>query len=51
LTVRAYFLGQLARQVAIIGDAALAPLLEEVTGYPAPENERTAEALQKLPHR
>jgi transcriptional regulator with XRE-family HTH domain len=37
--VRAYFLGRLARQVAITGDAGLASLLEEVTGYPAPEHE------------
>jgi transcriptional regulator with XRE-family HTH domain len=37
--VRAYFLGRLARQVAITGDADLAALLEEVTGYPAPEHE------------
>jgi transcriptional regulator with XRE-family HTH domain len=43
--VRAYFLGRLARQVAITGDADLAALLEEVTGYPAPEHEqdRTAD--------
>jgi transcriptional regulator with XRE-family HTH domain len=32
--VRAYFLGRLARQVAITGDTDLAALLEEVTGYP-----------------
>ncbi len=37
--VRAYFIGRLARQVAITGDAGLAALLEEVTGYPAPEHE------------
>jgi hypothetical protein len=37
--VRAYFLGRLARQVAITGDADLAALLEEVAGYPAPEYE------------
>ncbi len=37
--VRAYFLGRLARQVAITGDGDLAALLEEVTGYPAPEHE------------
>jgi transcriptional regulator with XRE-family HTH domain len=37
--VRAYFLGRLARQVAITGDTDLAALLEEVTGYPAPEHE------------
>jgi transcriptional regulator with XRE-family HTH domain len=37
--VRAYFLGRLARQVAITGDVDLAALLEEVTGYPAPEHE------------
>jgi transcriptional regulator with XRE-family HTH domain len=44
--VRAYFLGRLQRQVAITGDADLAALLEEVTGYPAPEHDhdRTAEA-------
>ena len=43
--VRAYFLGRLARQVAITGDVDLATLLEEVTGYPTPEQEhdRTAE--------
>ncbi|MGH2831215.1 MAG: helix-turn-helix domain-containing protein [Solirubrobacteraceae bacterium] len=37
--VRAYFLGRLERQVAITGDAELAALLEEVSGYPAPEYE------------
>jgi len=37
--VRAYFLGRLARQVAITGDSGLAALLEEVTGYPADEHE------------
>ncbi len=37
--VRAYFLGRLARQVAITGDADLAALLKEVAGYPAPEHE------------
>jgi transcriptional regulator with XRE-family HTH domain len=37
--VRAYFVGRLQRQVAITGDADLAALLEEVTGYPAPEHE------------
>jgi transcriptional regulator with XRE-family HTH domain len=37
--VREYFIGRLARQVAITGDADLAALLEEVTGYPAPEHE------------
>jgi transcriptional regulator with XRE-family HTH domain len=37
--VRAYFVGRLARQVAISGDADLAALLEEVEGYPAPEHE------------
>jgi transcriptional regulator with XRE-family HTH domain len=36
--VRAYFIGRLARQVAIAGDAGLAALLEEVTAYPAPEH-------------
>jgi hypothetical protein len=38
--VRAYFLGRLERQVAISGDADLAALLQEVSGYPAPEYER-----------
>jgi transcriptional regulator with XRE-family HTH domain len=38
--VRAYFLGRLARQVAITGNQDLAALLEEVTGYPAPEQEQ-----------
>jgi transcriptional regulator with XRE-family HTH domain len=37
--VRAYFLGRLQRQVAMSGDEALAALLEEVAGYPAPPNE------------
>ncbi len=37
--VRTYFLGRLARQVAITGDQDLAALLEEVTGYPGPEHE------------
>ncbi len=37
--VRAYFLGRLERQVAITGDEDLAALLEEVTGYPAPEHD------------
>ncbi len=37
--VRAYFVGRLQRQVAITGDADLAVLLEEVSGYPAPEHE------------
>jgi hypothetical protein len=37
--VRAYFLGRLERQVAITADADLAALLEEVSGYPAPEYE------------
>ncbi len=41
--VRAYFLGRLARQVAITGDSGLASLLEEVTGYPAPEHDPPAE--------
>ena len=41
--VRAYFLGRLARQVAITGDHDLAVLLEEVTGYPAPEHWPTGE--------
>jgi transcriptional regulator with XRE-family HTH domain len=41
--VRAYFLGRLARQVAITGDPDLAALLEEVTGYPAPEHQPTDE--------
>jgi transcriptional regulator with XRE-family HTH domain len=39
--VRAYFLGRLQRQVATTGDPALAELLEEVCGYPAPEHEHT----------
>jgi transcriptional regulator with XRE-family HTH domain len=42
--VRAYFLGRLARQVAIAGDADLSALLEEVTGYPAPEHEHDRSA-------
>lgn len=37
--VRAYFLGRLQRQVTMSGDEALAALLEEVAGYPAPANE------------
>lgn len=37
--VRAYFLGRLARQISITGDANLAALLDEVTGYPSPEHE------------
>ncbi len=37
--VRAYFLGRLARQVAITGDDGLASLLEEVTAYPAGEHD------------
>lgn len=37
--VRAYFLGRLRRQVAISGDEGLAALLEEVSGYPAPNHE------------
>jgi transcriptional regulator with XRE-family HTH domain len=37
--VRAYFVGRLRRQVAISGDADLTALLEEVTGYPAPDYE------------
>jgi transcriptional regulator with XRE-family HTH domain len=37
--VRAYFLGRLQRQVTITGDKALAALLEEVAGYPAPERQ------------
>lgn len=45
--VRAYFLGRLARQVAITADAALAALLDEVTSYPAsalaPEPEPAAD--------
>ncbi len=41
--VRAYFLGRLARQVAITGDEDLAALLQEVTGYPAPEHRPTGE--------
>ena len=41
--VRAYFLGRLARQVAITGDEDIAALLEEVTGYPAPKHQPTGE--------
>jgi len=41
--VRAYFLGRLARQVAITGDSGLAALLQEVTGYAAPEHQPTGE--------
>jgi transcriptional regulator with XRE-family HTH domain len=41
--VRAYFVGRLARQVAITGDEGLASLLEEVTGYPAPEHDPAAD--------
>jgi transcriptional regulator with XRE-family HTH domain len=41
--VRAYFLGRLERQVAITGDRDLAALLEEVTGYPAPEHQPTGD--------
>jgi transcriptional regulator with XRE-family HTH domain len=37
--VRAYFVGRLRRQVAITGDPKLAELLDEVEGYPAPEQE------------
>lgn len=37
--VRAYFLGRLARQVAITGDECLASLLEEVSAYPAGEHD------------
>jgi transcriptional regulator with XRE-family HTH domain len=37
--VRAYFVERLRRQVAITGDNHLAALLEEVSGYPAPEHE------------
>jgi len=37
--VRAYFVGRLERQVAISRDPALAALLEEVAGYPAPPYE------------
>ena len=38
--VRAYFVGRLARQVALTGDADLAALLDEVAGYPGPPYER-----------
>ena len=48
--VRAYFLGRLARQVAITGDADLAALLEEVTGYPAPEHEHDAVERHRRKH-
>jgi transcriptional regulator with XRE-family HTH domain len=41
--VRAYFLGRLEHQVAVTGDQDLAALLEEVTGYPAPEYQPTSE--------
>jgi transcriptional regulator with XRE-family HTH domain len=41
--VRAYFLGRLARQVAITGDPDLVALLEEVTGYPGPEHDPAAD--------
>jgi hypothetical protein len=41
--VQAYFLGRLARQVAVTGDQDLAALLEEVTGYPAPEHQPAGE--------
>ncbi len=37
--VRAYFLERIQRQLAITGDEDLAPLLEELAGYPAPEDE------------
>jgi transcriptional regulator with XRE-family HTH domain len=43
--VRAYFIGRLERQVAIGGDADLVALLEEVSGYPAPEYERDPAAV------
>ncbi len=42
--VRAYFIGRLARQVTITGDPDLTSLLDEVTGYPAPEYEQHAAA-------
>lgn len=47
--VRAYFLGRLARQVAITGDDGLASLLEEVTAYPAGEHDsdRTGETAAR----
>jgi transcriptional regulator with XRE-family HTH domain len=34
-----HFLGRLERQVAVSGDAELAKLLEEVAGYPVPEED------------
>lgn len=37
--VRAHFIERMKRQVAITGDDRLAALLEEVVGYPAPEEE------------
>lgn len=37
--VRRYFVGRLERQVEISGDPALASLLEEIVGYPAPSQE------------
>ena len=43
--VRAYFIGRLERQVALAGDPALAALLDEVSGYPAPEYERDPAAV------
>ena len=42
--VRAYFVGRLARQVAITGDADLAALLDEVAGYPSPAYQRDTAA-------
>jgi transcriptional regulator with XRE-family HTH domain len=48
--VRAYFLGRLARQVAITGDTHLAALLEEVTGYPAPKHAQDPDADTAASH-
>jgi transcriptional regulator with XRE-family HTH domain len=48
--VRAYFIGRLERQVAIAGDADLAALLDEVSGYPAPEYERDPAAVAAAGH-
>jgi transcriptional regulator with XRE-family HTH domain len=39
--LRHYFLGRLERQVAISGDPELTVLLQEVSGYPAPQAGRT----------
>jgi transcriptional regulator with XRE-family HTH domain len=48
--VRAYFIGRLERQVAITGDADLAALLDEVSGYPAPEYGRDPAAVAAAGH-